>query len=235
VTTYPRAFNPVVFYGNPAVNGLSYIPGSLYGDDCNEGSGHLIQLKESFFGVPISELPRPELHLQASEREWARRYVAKHSPRPLPLLLIHPWGHTWTRVMTIDRWAKFVARARARFNVWQLGMVGHETIPGCDHAFLMPKVFRHARRLFALMEQAKLFIGVNSGPMHVARAFGRPSLILTEQGNIDQIFSLRKRYPYFLYRNWANGFLYEENEHLDIGGTSEQIADRALDDFISRQ
>lgn len=235
VTTYPRAFNPVVFHGNPAVSGLSYTPGSLYGDDCNEGSGHLIQLKERYFGVPVSSLPRPELHLLPGEREWAARYLAAHSHGSRPLLLVHPWGHTWTRVMTLERWSRFVARARERFNVWQLGMEGHERIPGCDHAFLMPKVFRHARRLFALMERARAFVGVNSGPMHAARAFGRPSLILTEQGDVERIFSLRREYPYFLHRNWANGFLYEEDEHLDVSRASEQEATRRLEDFISRQ
>src|SRR4051812_1827166 len=37
ITTYPRAFNPVVFYGNPHVSGVSYLPKRVYGDDNSLG------------------------------------------------------------------------------------------------------------------------------------------------------------------------------------------------------
>ena len=45
ILTYPRGFNPVVFWNNPFVDGITFTPGALYGDDCCEGSGHNIQLK----------------------------------------------------------------------------------------------------------------------------------------------------------------------------------------------
>ncbi len=52
--------------------------------------------------------------------------------------------------------------------------------------------------------------------MHVARSFGIRSLILTQQGEIETIFKLRKEAPYFLYQNWKHGFLYEDNTHIDV-------------------
>ncbi len=93
VYTYPRGFNPVVFAGSPHVSGVRYLPRKLYGDDTNWGEGHLIQLKERFFEVPVSEHPKPEIHLFESEARWGKR-LAEGSASPI--CVIHPWGHTWS-------------------------------------------------------------------------------------------------------------------------------------------
>src|SRR6185437_15056062 len=78
VLTYPRGFNPVVFWNNPYVDGITYLPHAIFGDDTNEGSGHLITLKENFFGLKSGEdareNPRPELYPTASETRWAKEF-----------------------------------------------------------------------------------------------------------------------------------------------------------------
>jgi hypothetical protein len=214
---------------------VEYLPSSLYGDDANLGSGHLIQLKEQFFGLPVSEKPRPEIYLTPSEEAWARKYVQARDPLAAagkPICVLHPWGHTWKSVMAPDIWEEVVSRWSSRYSFWQVGVEGHRAIAGCAHHFLTSRAFRVARKLFGVVRQAAAFIGVNSGPMHVAKAFGIRSLIITEQGNARDIFERRHAAPYFLYRNWAHGFLYEDNAHLDVPALSREELLRGCDEYL---
>ena len=229
IFTLPRGFNRAVFYGNPHVSGVQYAPTAVYGDDMNSGGGHLIQLKEQGLGVPTSTLPRPEIFLTRDEMEWGK---AKVGEGRRPLVLIHPWGHTWKRVLDIPGWETLISRWREKFRFWQLGVEGHDRITGCDEHFFVPPKTRYARQLFAVMRHARALVGVNSGPMHVARAFEVPSLILTEEGDLEAIFDLRRRFPYFLHGNHVHTFLYEENAHLDVPSSSPDGLRRAFDGFL---
>jgi hypothetical protein len=231
VYAYPRGFNPVVFCGNPHVSGVRYLPRKVFGDDINWGEGHLIQLKERFFELPISEKPKPEIHLLGSEKRWAKRLAASGGESH-PICVIHPWGHTVKSVATRHFWGTLVQRWSHSYRFWQVGIRGHERVPGCEKHLLLPRGYRHARKLFAAMSQANLFLGINSGPMHVARAFDITSLILTQEGEIETIFKLRKEAPYFLYQNWRHAFLYEENDHIDVAPLSEDQLLARLDAYL---
>ena len=82
------------------------------------------------------------------------------------------------------------------------------------------------------MSKARLFLGVNSGPMHIARSFDVTSLILTQEGEIETLFRMRKEAPYFLYQNWRHSFLYEDNTHIDVSPLSEDRLLASLDAFL---
>jgi hypothetical protein len=236
IYSYPRGFNPVVMFGNPHVKGIRYMPRKVYGDDINWGGGHLIQLKERFFELEIGDRPRPELHLLEREKRWAERYlkVFAKGARALPVCVIHPWGQTVRSVATINFWTSLVRRWSHSYSFIQVGVAGHDSVPGCERHLLTPRAYRHARKVFALMSRAQLFIGVNSGPMHVARAFDIPSIVLTQEGEIDTIFRMRRQAPYFLYHNWKHSFLYEENLHIDVAPLSEEQLLKRLDTELER-
>ena len=235
IYTYPRGLNPIVFQGNPAVEGIQRAPLALFGDDACWGSGHHIQVKESFFELEISEPPKPRIFLNEKEMTEADRYFEKYSTSSLPLCLIHPWGGTWSKVASWKFWEDLVSRWKEEVRFWQIGMQGQPAIPGCEHFLLLSKNPRNARKLFALMDLADLFIGVNSGPMHVARAFSIPSLILTGQGAVNKIFENRRKFPYFLHGNHVGGFLYEENFHLETDLLShDQLLKRTGEFLMSR-
>ena len=236
IRTYVRGFNPVVFYGNPHVQGVAYLPGKIFGDDVNWGEGHLIQQKERFFGLLLSEDPRPEIYLTSSERIWAERFIGEDAADRgrKPLCLIHPWGKTQNRILNADVWAKLVARWRERVCFWQLGMPDHAKIPGCMRYFFTPKVERAARRLFSVMERADFFLGVDSGPMHVARAFGVPALIFTGERELARNFERRKTLPYFLTRAFS-AFLYEANDHCSVSESTEAQLQTCTDAFFEAQ
>ena len=236
ITVYPRGFNPTVFLGNPFISGIQYLPEEVFGDDINIGKGHLTQIKERFFDLPISDHVKPEIHLLDCEKTWIKNYLRKNfsfNRTNKPLCVIHPRGHTWKSVAPRTLWSGLTHRWRDEFYFLQVGLRGDERVPGCDHHFLLPRAFRHARKLFALMNEADCFIGVNSGPMHAARAFSIPSLIVTEQGDFQSIMKLRLKAPYFLYHNWENGFLYEGNRHINIPDLSPGEVDSELDQFLN--
>lgn len=230
IYTYPRGFNRAVFHGNPWVSGVRYLPDRLYGDDANWGSGHLIQLKERFFELPVSDVPRPEVFLDPAEKVWAERYLQTGAKK---IVAIHAWGHTRKSVASPDFWQELVRRFSDRFDFLQLGVAGQLAIPGCKWHFLAPRRFRSARNLFALMSRASFFVGVDSGPMHVARAFDVPSFLLLEHHDPKEAFEARWKHPYFYNKaQLASSFLYEENTHLYLPGRQPKELFRTFEDWV---
>jgi len=221
ITTYPRGFNPYVFKGNPDVRGVSYLPDRVYGDDANLGSGQLVTLKARFFGVEgvtgngsaLDEAPM--LFLTQSEREWARSFSEeKRLPgnSQKPLLLLHPVGSTRDHVAPIERWDSLVFELSRNFRVWQLGTEGQAAVKGCEYYFLEKPRASGIRRLFALMSQAKAFVGVDSGPMHVARAFSIPSVVWV--GHVDPHAVIAGRIrgaPYYNLTQRIGASLYSDS------------------------
>jgi ADP-heptose:LPS heptosyltransferase len=236
VLTYPRGFNPTVFWNNPYVDGITFIPNALYGDDCNAGGGHNIRLKENFFGVADDGIPRPELYLTAEEISWGEDFLKKNTRQDrhhLPLLAIHPFGHNFPKVLSPEVWEKLVARWKTHFRIFQVGVEGQTQILGCDFHFLAPRKRAFARKLFALMRKTGFFVGVDSGPMHIARAFQVPSLVITDGAPPSDIFKRRNSGPYYLYRNWNRAFLYEDLEHLYVPPLSAEELLEGMSQFLT--
>jgi ADP-heptose:LPS heptosyltransferase len=229
VTVYPRGFNPVVVANNPAISGVQRLPRAVYGDDAIWGSGHQLTLKEEFFGLETSALPRPEIYLSESEKLWALG-VLPEAERPVCVL--HPWGSTRSRVLSTEQWASIVA-ASPGWRFWQVGVEGDLRIPGCERAFLMPRKPWEARKLFALMSRVQAFLGCDSGPMHVAAAFSIPSLVFLDHlgayRDTREVFELRHREPYFVRQHFRYAVLYEQNEHVNVLRESGHVARRSAE------
>jgi len=236
IYTYPRGFNAVALYGNPFVDGVQWLPDIVYGDDCNRGTGHLIQRKERFFQVPVSHPVRPEIYLVPEEKAWAKTLLERapsHRSELLPLCVIHPWGKTRSSVLTDKVWQRLVRENQEHARFWQVGIEGQTRIEGCERHLLLPRAYAHARKLFAAMSVADFFIGVDSGPMHVARAFDVPSLVLTNFGlSPALIFAEREKSERASSDDWSRYFLYEENQHFDVIGRSEEEAVQRMGQFI---
>ena len=242
VFTFGRGFNPIVFRGNPYLDGVQRLPRRIYGDDANWGEGQLIQLKERFFDLPVSAKPRPQIYLSPSERSWAKKFIASHAIPPLdpkPLCVIHPWGGTRGSVAPVEYWDELVKRWSHAVRFWQVGIQGHGAVQGCEYYLFLPPSVRSARKLFALMSCADAFVGVDSGPMHVARAFDVPSMIWLnhiEAPALDEQLKLRGQSPYFLHQSWKFSVLYDENRHVCVGRDSQSrrsALDAAADSFMN--
>lgn len=219
VHTYPRAFNPVVFENNPSIDGVNYMPGKLYGDDCNLGCGQLIHLKEQYFELPLTQPPRPSLFLTPSETSWAKDQLG---PGSQPIVIIHPWGKTNTSVLNEQTWGTLIREQSSRYRFFQVGVEGQPKIEGCENHLMFSRDFYDARKLMAVISQSQLFLGVDSGPMHIARAFQIPSWIATNFGKDSaQLFEQRHEKPYFL-NSASHAFVYEENTQIDVTQVSAE-------------
>jgi ADP-heptose:LPS heptosyltransferase len=222
ITTYPRGFNRIVFANNPAVEGIDYLPDAVYGDDINLGAGQLIRLKENFFGLPQTDPPRPKIHFNSDELQWRDRLLSQKllpQNREKPLCILHPWGSTRSRVLPVEFWDRLVRENSDRYRFWQVGVFSHPAVVGCEYYLFLEPHADEARKLFSIMSAAHRFIGVDSGPMHVARAFGVQSLILINHAAGTDLTALLKRRdsePYFINGNWIYSPLYAENTHLSF-------------------
>ncbi len=234
VFSFPRAFNPVVFYSNPSVERVCYFPDQVFGDDCNWDRGHLIHLKEKYFEVPLSTQIKPVIFLTAAEKTWASSFIASKIAllsKKKGLCIIHCSGVTWKNPLSFSFWERIVKRWGERFIFLQVGMRGDVLIPGAQQ-LLLEKNFWNARKLFAAMSEARAFLGIDSGPMHVARAFSVPSLIWVHGVDPQVVFDRRTQYPYFLFENRRYSNLYEENAHLRMDDCSEGVLLGKVDEFF---
>lgn len=121
-------------------------------------------LASAFFalGVPVTDIPRARLYAGASP--MAGRYA-----------VLHPFASAAEKM-----WPAHCFRELARYlrlwNVEPVFLAG----PGDDAGpFFEYRVFSETLdRVTALISKATLFVGNDSGPAHIAAAFGIPSLVL---------------------------------------------------------
>lgn len=223
ITGFVRAFNPVVLKHSPDFFPIERGPKALYGDDLNLGSGHLIEQKFNALGLSYrKEEIRPQIHLSPDERKIACEILSglfSEEKMNSPLWVIHPSGHTWRSVLPDQIWEKWLKTLPHQHRILQLGIPGDSPIPGASLFQIDPSTQESARVVFALIQAASFFIGVDSGPMHVAAAFQIPSLILVKTkhtGDLKTAMENRDHLPYFhpLVRPFAN--LYVQNQHVEL-------------------
>jgi ADP-heptose:LPS heptosyltransferase len=131
----------------------------------------------------------PELFLDDQARGEAAAVIDPQlaaGPGPGPILALAPIAHQPGKSWPADRWGALVERLKAepRFDGWRFMLVGG---PG-DHAPAAPALQAAAARAIdcvgrgdilasaAAIDRAALFVGNDSGLMHVAAAAGRPTL-----------------------------------------------------------
>lgn len=127
----------------------------------------------------------PRLHIDAEARARAAAVIDAH-PGSGPILALAPIAVQPGKSWPSDRWAQLVARLKAepRFQGWRYMLVGG---PG-DHAPAAPALAEAGTlgidfvgkgdilTSAAAIERASLFVGNDSGLMHVAAAVGTPTL-----------------------------------------------------------
>lgn len=229
VRIFPKAYNPIVFHNNPYVDGVRYLPSKVYGDDCEWGNGQIIQLKEEYFNLPQTSPPKAELYLTEAEKNWVLEH-RKKSTRPI--CAFHPIAAPYATPIKLDFWSKLVSRWKDKVDFWQLGFEGQQVLPGVHQAFLFNSKKSEARKMFATLSTVDFFMGLDSGPMHVARSFERPSAVFTINTEYERAFDLRKTTPYFFFNSPWDIFLYEENTHICVAKKSDTAIAEAADQFI---
>lgn len=221
VSGFIRAFNSVVLEHHPLSIPILRGPSALYGDDLNLGSGHMIEQKLRAFGLPFTENEiRPQIFLSEAEKESARKtLLALFGNGKEPLWVLHPWGKTWNSLVSGETWESWIRNLPKGSRVLQVGMKGESELRGAKFFAIDPSTHRSARELFAVVNEASYFLGVDSGPMHVAAAFQIPAMILvksSEVGALARGMEFRKTLPYFhpLVRHFSN--LYDSQAQVEV-------------------
>ena len=146
-----------------------------------------VEMVSRLIGAPAAL--DPELFLDDQARREAAAIIDPQlatGPGPGPILALAPIAHQPGKSWPAERWGALVERLRAepRFDGWRFMLVGG---PG-DHAPAAPALKAAAERAIdcvgrgdilasaAAIDRATLFVGNDSGLMHVAAAARRPTL-----------------------------------------------------------
>lgn len=126
-------------------------------------------LASAFFalGVPLDEVPRANLY--AANSPIAGRYA-----------VLHPFASTPDKQWPAERFCE-LARYLKLWNITPVFLCG----AGDDGSVFAPhQVFQGAlSEAKAVLSKAAVFIGNDSGPAHIAAAFGVPSVVLFSASN----------------------------------------------------
>lgn len=129
-----------------------------------------------FSGVSVAAPPRVRRHIA--------RWLRKVNPGSRPIVVLHP-GPAWpVREWPAASWRELAILAGARLPACliKIGM-SRDSMWRRRPTPALPGVVECSDRmrpieLVALLEQASAFVGIDSGPLHVAAALGVPSVAL---------------------------------------------------------
>jgi ADP-heptose:LPS heptosyltransferase len=143
---------------------------------------HLMEEFACCLGVSGDALVYPSIKPTVEDVTAVRSHLEAAGLGQRPLVVIHV-GPTWrVKQWPEDHWQAFVERLKLEtgFDVIQAGMDGHPSDPGAS-SFRVQGVYNWVGKLSlsettALLSEAKLFVGIDSGLLHLANAVGAPSL-----------------------------------------------------------
>lgn len=137
-------------------------------------------------GVPGATDPRLEVWLTDTDRIFARSWLDRHLPCSAPLVVLHPsggrsplkqWPHEKFRALLIqlltEKSCNFLVLGGKEEN-WiakEFSCVVSQRTAIAVGEFTL-------RQLCAILEEAELFVGGDSGPMHLAAAVGTPVIAI---------------------------------------------------------
>lgn len=162
-----------------------------------------------YLGVPRSEVPRAQLFAPPPQESLTTAQA--------PFAVLHPFARTPDMTWPAERFVRLAAHLRDHLRLPPVfvGLPANDFTPFRDFACLVGGPIAEVTRL---MSQASLFIGNDSGPAHVAAAFGVPVLVLF--GPSDD---------YLAWRPWRT-----EHECLKGDSTCESIPYEAALEALAR-
>ncbi len=143
---------------------------------------HILDLNRDLLvslGVPPKSAA-PVLHLGSEERAWASGRLAALGAAA-PRVAVHPGGHYASQRWAPERFAEVVSRLTEREGAACIVLAGpdetdlRERLCAASPDALVPGPLT-VRQMMAIVAACDLFVGNNSGPLHIATAFGIPTV-----------------------------------------------------------
>ncbi len=132
-------------------------------------------------GVDVS-YRMPRFHLRRADEERARERLTEAGLDSVPLLVVAP-GSVWpTKRWPVERFREVAARARERWGLVPVALGASDERDQCAEVVSGAPGGWNAAGLLSLGEsaaviaRARVYIGNDSGPTHIARALGTPTV-----------------------------------------------------------
>jgi ADP-heptose:LPS heptosyltransferase len=172
------------------------------------------------------------IRVSAEELATARRLITTpEDPLPWPLVSVHP-GASWRaeyRMWPLDRYVALIRRLRGQLQATVLILGSQAERPLGDR--LMARLHDPAvccavgrtsiGEMAALIRLSQVFIGNDSGPLHIALALGTPSVGIFATTLPEQVLSAPGKCV--AIRGAAPGVRYYTHQH-DFAYTGEHLA-----------
>jgi ADP-heptose:LPS heptosyltransferase len=157
------------------------------------------------FDLPIVD-EHPELPVLPAAKEKVLKLLRQRNLDPAALVLIHP-GPSWTvREWPQENWVRLLEDLRRLGveHVGQLGVTRHLTfgdveVPAIPGATSLINAF-NIEECIAVIAQARLFIGIDSGLLHIAAGTRTPSVGIFGMTLPEFRFSAQFRQPFVANR-----------------------------------
>jgi len=147
---------------------------------------HLLKQFTSF-GLPAFD-SNPRLHLNESDREWARDFWERKGVTPgerSKVIILHPGSGSKKKVWPLDRFLDLARTLQGHFASKVLIILGPAEGPEVQRAFegMRPTEFIMAKgltlvQLGSVMEGCWFYVGNDSGVSHMAAALGLPTIVI---------------------------------------------------------
>ncbi|MBI3950025.1 MAG: glycosyltransferase family 9 protein [Acidobacteria bacterium] len=134
-------------------------------------------------GIPIQEIPATSLYTSDAAQGNAARRLARAGIRG-PFAVIHPAATSEDKRWPTPKFAQVVKYVASRYGLPSVMIgAGHEAhlldnLKGFAGRSAYPFTNLHLKEVMALCSQARLFIGNDSGPAHIAMAMRCPTVVI---------------------------------------------------------
>ena len=156
-------------------------------------------------GLPRKEIPAAQIHLTDADRDWWMRKRASLGLTGKPYVVIHPTALFDTKQWAPEHFAALGTRLEKRFAIVYSCGPGESHVLDAVEKAAGEKLSRlegtGLRHFAAALAGARLFIGNDSGPAHMAAAVGIPGVVIFSSSSSTIWAPWRPRAPWRIVQN----------------------------------
>lgn len=147
---------------------------------------HTVEHRMSQFycaGLPRSPIPPARVFPQAAAADRVRNILLPHGGRDAPYAVLQPEARTATMRWPAENFAEVARWLREKHGITSIvnlsasGLQAPQVRAALESVAIVPEPL-DLRELIALISGARLFIGNDSGPVHLAAAAGTPAVVI---------------------------------------------------------
>ena len=156
-------------------------------------------------GMPRKEIPAAQINLAAADHDWWTRKQESLGLAGKPYIILHPTALFATKQWAPEHFAALGARLDTQFSVVYSCGPGESQVLDAVEKAAGKKLCRlegtGLRHFAAALAGARLFVGNDSGPAHMAAAVGIPGVVIFSSSSSTIWAPWRPRAPWQIVQN----------------------------------